>query len=512
MKKKSNNNNNIKEQCHPQLMNLEVLDGVRSLTTIGILFVHVQFFFGWLFYHSAIPCYAAVGRSWPLFRSLEKPSFHLNTFWIISGFLCELQLTQLLLSRQHQQHPSSRPPQQQQEARRLLFDLIKFFVNRIARILPLYALIVFLSYQDQHKRFDEWENNAVSLVKCTSMAEAVWPALTFTMHLPRKGTLCAQHGWTLQNDVHGYLFLTLFAAAATAYASTKTAHPKTFRVVVVTWLHDHKTIVFWALYGISVAILVARKPFDWDHLSGEAWIDYQNRAGGGLENLNPDEVQMIDDTGADLANLWPAQPFDEQTRAYTRHRMMNSYFSGLWGHGGSFFLGAALFSNLHANQGKASYLWIKVMMSCFVLYKSNADFVLSGFPVYCILEALLCWNAGSPLAFLRPFLSGKVWQWFAPYTFGVYMVHYIVLSVRSKLFVVSRAAAIRAGQPPCQDYTVAFLLRETFLCFWISLVIAIVLHHTIELPFLVLRKRYLSVSRLVVDESSDTKTKATTND
>jgi peptidoglycan/LPS O-acetylase OafA/YrhL len=150
-------------------------------------------------------------------------------------------------------------------------------------------------------------------------------------------------------------------------------------------------------------------------------------------------------------------------------------------------------------------------MSCFVLYKSNADFVLSGFPVYCILEALLCRNAGSPLAFLRPFLSGQVWQWFAPYTFGVYMVHFIVLAVRSKLSVVSRAAAIRAGQPPCQDYTVAFLLRETVFCFWISLALSIVLHYTIELPFHVLRKRYLSMSRLVVDESSDT-TKAATKD
>jgi hypothetical protein len=60
---KKNGNINNKEQHHSKLMHLEVLDGVRSLTTIGILFIHVQFFFGWIFYHSAIPCYAAIGRS-----------------------------------------------------------------------------------------------------------------------------------------------------------------------------------------------------------------------------------------------------------------------------------------------------------------------------------------------------------------------------------------------------------------------------------------------------------------
>lgn len=451
-------------------LHLNVLNGVRSLTSIGIIWIHVHFIFGTLFFHSAVPCYAAM-HNFPLMRAFEKPSFHLNTFWLISGFLCEFQLEAMIQrrSKSAERHCLSQPS---------LWEFTKFFLNRILRIMPVYTLVVFLIFHGQSERKDEL---ADVKYKCTTMVD-VARALTFTIDYGKGSMLCAQHGWTLQNDVHGYLVFTVLAFASTRFQT-------------LNWLRRHKTAVYWSLYLISILVVMLRRPFDWQHLTGDALNSYRTRASGGLDYLTRDEIKVADGLGANLDTLWDPKPFDAETFAYTRHRMFEAYWSGIFGHGGSIFLGGALCSSLHDNGGKPSSLTMKVTMALVLLYITDAEFALSSLPTYFLLEALLCEVPNSPLAFLRSFLSLDIWTWLSPYTFGIYMVHFVALFKRSEMTVVARANAIRDGEEACKNYSMVVIIRETLISFCVSLGLSALLYYTLELPFRVFRKRYLSQSK-----------------
>ena len=177
------------------VLHFGVLNGIRVLTSLAVIWIHAVFVYGTLFYHSTNPSFAAVDRT-PFIGDFSDPSYHLNTFWIMSGFLCEYQLS--VLSNYYVQRKQKVP----------YGEYCKFLLNRIARLMPLYVLLVLILYYVHTYERNDLKDTSV---KCS--LPGVVRSLTFTnrMRYKEPALLCAQHGWTIQNDVHGYVFLVVLS-------------------------------------------------------------------------------------------------------------------------------------------------------------------------------------------------------------------------------------------------------------------------------------------------------------
>lgn len=82
---------------------------MRCLACFAVLLYHEHFFHGSTFSLSNEPSYAAMRQTPVLGNFFLEISWHMTLLWLISGFLCERQLHQMLIRvqvrrRQQQQH------------------------------------------------------------------------------------------------------------------------------------------------------------------------------------------------------------------------------------------------------------------------------------------------------------------------------------------------------------------------------------------------------------------------
>ena len=397
----------------------------------------------------------------------------------MSGFLCEYQLS--VLSNYYVQRKQKVP----------YGEYCKFLLNRIARLMPLYVLLVLILYYVHTYERNDLKDTSV---KCS--LPGVVRSLTFTnrMRYKEPALLCAQHGWTIQNDVHGYVSLVVLSAVTQNFGSLGGAT-----------LSRYKQALLWTLYAVSVARMLSTKPIDWMFLSKETLAIFRKRARSGIDMIDPFEILVADQKNVGLGSLWESSttPYDAEIAGYVRNRMFSSYWTGLLGHGSSMFLGGALYLSLSSCRGRPQYLRWKVVSSTLFLFATKAHFSISGLPLYFLLESLLCTDIRSPTAWLRPFLSHPLWKLLSQYSFGYYIVHFLVLYKRSGRTVVERAEAVRSGKPP--PFTLQLVVSEVVISFAISLVVAFILYWTVEAPFRSYRKRLLSTMRTTVDTGVDKK-------
>ena len=136
-------------QRHPSLLdthfplNLTHLDGVRCLACFAVVFYHVHFVHGAFFFLSTESCFRDL-RHWPILGNLFfEVSWHMTTFWMISGFLCERQLHRRGCCNIHDR---------QGTIAESCWLVVSHMTNRLLRLYPVYILYAVLNYLAHKER------------------------------------------------------------------------------------------------------------------------------------------------------------------------------------------------------------------------------------------------------------------------------------------------------------------------------------------------------------------------
>jgi peptidoglycan/LPS O-acetylase OafA/YrhL len=470
---------------HPNFaLNLSCLDGMRCLASFAVVLYHVHFMHGGGFFLSSEPCYASM-RQTPIvgFLVLEI-SWHMTLFWLISGFLCERQLHQMMY-----RHQNSQTTALDTKTGLTLRHFVRFFTNRLLRLYPLYLLLSIIIFT-HHSSRPELKAPGMELSRCD--AAGLWRAMTFTMDLEKGERLCAGPAWTLQNDIHGHLVILLMFAMTHRY-TYNTENEKQTRFL------RYKQLVWWGWYAFSILSMVGTRPFPSQWLSGEALQHFLQSARVGVDMFLDRNMVLVDVTRSGLGDLFPERhhPMIQEIRDFRIHQIYSTYFTGIARHGSSIVLGSLLYSNLYGRRGQASNSLAKLLAAVTLLLVSQGSYIFSGLVMYLLTDVILTFdplsNAWSNA--VHQFLTNPLFQMIAPYTYGTYLFHIIYVVARSSKMIPIRAALVREGVAACEagiQYNWQYLWKETMITFTVSLMVAYVLHWTYEVPFHSFRKRFQS--------------------
>jgi peptidoglycan/LPS O-acetylase OafA/YrhL len=470
-------------------LNLSCLDGMRCLACLAVVFYHVHFFHGALFFLSTEPCFAAM-RQTPIVGNLFfEISWHMTLFWLISGFLCERQLHQMLLGHQSQRK-LTQGSTKDKSVGLTWRHYLRFFGNRVLRLYPLYVLLPMMIYKRDSGR-PELQTPDMEQSRCG--ASRLWRALTFTMNFGKHDNLCAGPGWSLQNDIHGYLVIAIIFALTHKYTYNDDIENQKQYL-------RYKQLFWWGWYACSVLAMVASRPFPHQWLSGEALKRFLQSARLGLDVYNDRHLILLDVTSSGLADLFPGErdsPMMQSIRNFRNHQVFSTYFTSVARHGSAILLGSLLYSNLYERQGLPSNSLGKLLAAVTLLMVSQGSYIFSGLAMYWVTDVLLTFqrshNAWSNA--VHQFLSNPLFKAIVPYTYGIYLFHCIYLVTRIKKLTPIRAAAVRTGVDACHagiQYNWQFIWKEAVTTFAVSLAVAVLLRRTYEFPFDWLRRRRLT--------------------
>jgi len=480
-------------------LNLACLDGIRCLACFAVVFYHVHWVHGSFFFPSTFPCFAAMRNTsirvigdW-----FMEVSWHMTTFWLLSGFLCERQLHRMVATRsaalEEKQGSSSSSSSSSQW--RLL---VAHFVNRLLRLYPLYFLMNMLSF---HQTMSRPELAGPDMVNNRCDAANLWRALTFTMNFRTKGLMCAGVGWTLQNDIHGHLAI----AALFALTQQFTYGNANATTTGTTSPHDqrkylrYKQLFWWTCYAFSVYRLVASNPFPSQSLEGPALQRFLQSARLGMDYYGDKEMASLGLHNLGLDDIFPGERLSamaEEIREFRLNSIFRTYFTGIGGHASAVLLGSLLYTNVYERQGRPSNTVWKLLAATMLLLVSGGSFMFSGLAVYWILDCVLTFRptASRWSTAVYRFFSNPVFRAIAPYTFGIYFYHLTYLAVRFEKLAPLRVAAVKAGEDACSavlEYNWRFLWKGTLEAFLVALMIAFISRWTFEYPFHWLRGRYV---------------------
>jgi len=364
---------------------------------------------------------------WLLFDS----TFHMSTFWIMSGYLCELQLSEL----------RGKGP--------VLKDYMLFLMNRIIRLYPLYFISCMILYVVGQVSMDDPQCSTSLLVR----------SLLFIAPL-KQGTACTGASWSVPVDVHGYVVLVILSMILPSGGRFRR------NVMLVLYL---ACFIAMALYMLSL---------------DQEGLKVKNEFGPyGLQHHPVERRKMVD-----FAKTNPWQYFkhvdfdDERWKSIQRSasRGMRLYHSSLFGHGSSILLGSALFTELKERRWTPYMAMPKVLFALLFILVTRGHYAFCAVATFAILDVLLCLEESSPAVSL---LSHKLWKTIARYSYGIYQSHFFVIGERFKGHARQRAALLASGKDACAVYSVSFAFRESVVCFLISWVIGIGLQHVVEQPF-----------------------------
>jgi peptidoglycan/LPS O-acetylase OafA/YrhL len=474
-------------------LNLSCLDGIRCLACFAVVFYHVYFLHGGGFFLSTAPCFAAM-RHIPVVGSmLMEISWHMTLFWLISGFLCERQLHVMMLRHKRQQVPkddSSTALNGNKTAYLTWRHYGRFFINRLLRLYPLYAVLTIMLHK-RHSGRPELQSPDMVHSRCDSNSQL--RALTFTMDFMRRDHLCAGTGWTLQNDIKGHLVIAILFALTNRYSyDNENKQQKRFL--------QYKQLFLWAWYACSVVSMVATRPFPHQWLSGASLKHYSQSARLGLDLYDDRGIVLLDVSHSGLADLFPGErhrPMMQAIRNFRLHQVFSTYFTGITRHGSAILIGSLLYSNLYERQGRPSNSLWKLLAAVTLLTVSQGSYIFSGLVMYWIIDVMLTFRPGRNVwskTFHR-FLTNPLFLAIVPYTYGIYLFHGAYIVARYAKLTPIRAAAVRAGVDACHagiEFNWQFIWKEAITAFVVSLAIAILLRWTVEFPFHWFRKRFLT--------------------
>lgn len=431
---------------HRRALDLSVLDGLRCLSCLSVVFLHVHYFYGGVFFPSSSWCMQRLYFLPVVGKLFFSVSFHMTIFWLISGFLCQYQLVQL-------------------EKRGIIGirHYGRFLLNRLLRLYPLYAsfgLLSFFGGKSQTHLDDKAKCLLPNLLRSLVFAAPLMDAL-----------YCVGIGWSAAVDVHGYIAIVLLSAVI----SNRT----------------RRKYIFLLLYIMSLVIVTSSLL----SLDAEALQRLERSNMIGFDTLEPHQRAAVDpEKLMDYGLMYPEVDLDEAeivaVRALRQDRAEAEYFTSIGRHGSAIFLGCLLYLNLlDRNQRSNHSLW-KLAVVVIISYLTKLRYSYTGISLYLLVDVLLSINPDqSPFHFfVYRCLSNRFWTALAPYTYGIYFVHALVIFIRRTEILSAWAAK---GGDPCDDYTVMFLLIETTKVATISTLVSVVLHYTIEWPFSYARRRWL---------------------
>lgn len=402
---------------------------------------------------------------------LFKPTIHLTIFWTMSGFLLQCALEKWRVRNGVQYHLSIK-------------DYIQFLLNRLLRIYPLYIPICLNMYFSGHSRGADLSDQA----KCWNL----WGTLLFRLP-PHRTVNCSGAGWSMSVDVQGYVVLLLMSALFSPGGRTHQPRRHQQRVIWMAW------------YALSLVLsFLSLQDLDPDGRYRKHVLEYGSF---GRENLRDFEQQAFDPEGLLLAttNL-PANGESSWTvavRTYIHDWEEHVYYTSVHKHGSAMMLGSLLYWNHHRMDSHESFSsfwwsfvvhdkqWLKVAVAVLLLYWTSAQPCYSGLSVYLLLDVLLSLDARQPKPWFLLLVANPLWSSLAPYMYGVYLSHSFILMQRSTVLFPKWLSK----KENCLDYYHwSFLLGEAIRTFAKALALSILFHHTVELPFSHVRRRWLQPS------------------
>ncbi|CAB9525965.1 expressed unknown protein [Seminavis robusta] len=479
----SSSDTTMKKVPAPKL-NLSCLDGLRCIASLSIILLHVHHFLGALFFPHDEPCMQALINIPLIGKLFFNNSFQMPLFWILSGFLCEYQLDRLVDKKQTQQM-----------TRR---DYGRFLLNRWLRLYPIYFTFNVINYIGAINNTRDKGGGKI----CDSFPKLVESLFFVMRHEPLPATACAGAGWSVMVDVHGYLVLVLLHAC-----------------ISETW---RRRLVLPALYTMALGSMAYSTWTLVQERDLVSWKDVQSMLGGAVYSLQYQNSQDLCLTQTlsgvkDIRGLWADRGYEFDTEYWNqmvslRHDILDqNYFQSVHKNGSSMFLGSWLYLHLkHRRQitSTVSFYMMqatKLIVAFALLQWTSFCWMFSGFPVYLFVDVVVSmynhnhnnllskeawWNQlSSAVSFL---FINPLWKWLAPYTYGIYMSHVLILVLGSVPTTQSRAARMLAGEDVNDTYTLIALLGMVAKAVLVSWMIAFGLYHTVEWPFRYYRTRYTS--------------------
>ena len=380
-------------------------------------------------------------------------SVHMTTFWIISGFLCEYQLTKL------------------QERQKGPIQYGSFLLNRLLRLYPLY-FIMSLAVYDEVVRVQRARGEEPQCAPTT-----LWRSLFFSANL-FDASACVAMAWTVSVDVHGYLLIVLLFAL---FPEQK---------------HWRKSILLTG-YLVSLSYMA----HEYFSMNDEGHDFFHQNGLLGSQHLSDRKRSMVDLTKhLDTPQYWPDTDFTSPHAQMLQdhyEKLLRLYHTSIHKHGSAMLLGSYLYMDLRDRQWKSQYPFLKVMVAVVWLFLTRARFCFSGVGVWLLLDVLLTIESNTTTggAMLSLF-SNRLWTALAPFTYGIYLTHMIPMGYRAAHRSVWRIdELIKKGRDACEGYNQWFILREAVINFVIASFIAFVLHYTVEWPFTYIRRRWCRKSK-----------------
>jgi len=154
-------------------------------------------------------------------------------------------------------------------------------------------------------------------------------------------------------------------------------------------------------------------------------------------------------------------------------------------HGAAMFVGAYLYLDLKDREGRPSYLLPKLAAAALVLYLTVGLQIYAAIPMALILDVLLTTQNKTVVTIF----SNRFWKALAPFTYGMYMTHTIFLAGVEMPNVFH--TMVEVGDTKIYTCEPGYVYWTAGKAFVISLVMAVILHYTVELPANLIRKKYI---------------------
>ena len=449
-------------------LDLSCLHGIRCLCCLWIIGLHV-----YAFGAANVPLQDPMNvyiRNIPILGFFLNSSLAVDTFWLLSGFLCEYQL-QLKVD-------ITKP-----------YYYIYFMLNRFLRIAPSHYLMVTFGLMFPTSPCDGLGQR----VAAYSFFE-----IPFFIDKELHGAACSGVGWTLNTDVHAYVVMVILF------------------VVLGKLAVNERMYVYYLLFGVSTLVSVfyaITMDIHWPTMIFGLEIGDPNVTEAIIQNaLEKDpnfDTSQIPNPFVYYPDFDPNKPEYVQFRRRQFDYLENIYFTSIERHGTALFLGAVMAINLiYFMNNKPSTIWIysKLMVGFILFYivhelRKDTEyrppywtalydkiFALSAF--FIIESMVYIGNTPSLLgSVINKVFGNKIFKMFSKFTYAIYLVHII------PVFVIMGQTKFPLrkdddGNVIC-DLSLMYVFEAIIYVLGISLFVGVILYYIIEYPCNKLRYKYI---------------------
>ena len=405
-----------------------------------------------------------------------------NSFWILSGFLCVHQVKKIL--RMHDNNDNIAVTSKSW--------YIWYFLNRILRLYPIFILnmmILFLNATPEE------------MPSCTNTRDLLMGLSTVDVFFKAwDSTGCSGVGWTLCADIHGYLVIMLLFLLF-----GNKDNPKRYIL--------GSLILFSIIYDIYNAF-----ENNLDHSIQAIDITTFHRT---QNPYHKTWQYFIESDKYDELFLQNMVEMDYATKFFN-----TLYYTSIFSNGSSVFVGALLYLNINKRDTKQAlgfiatlFLSACAMVSCYIIslnsfrtdnmvwvaaeegshynYDYNYNhikgtllnglgFHFADLMFYCILYLLMTPNSTIAIQIIQNICQWRVFEFVSKFTFGIYMTHVSVGVVFGH-----NIDYVNVMLPNPSKYNWIFLVNYTIYVFCVSLIVAIILHIVVEYPVKLFRYKYI---------------------